>query len=279
MQISIPIPLTKYTLNIDSTYTNGDGAVYDGLDCCFSKITAKSAKFNTKIVKAWISGAPNSTDEDIEFSARIRTESGIHSTPIFSGKIMSVYSTNPDPSLYETLYFTSIVNQDQSIDITWDGSASGSIKLPLKSIEVSVIYTKSGNRISTSKSIPLPNITANPADITKETAKIEAEDFVYGSTKFNLYKEGIKTYTETLVLGKVITFSHLEVDKEYLLELDYSDGRTNLIKFTPREACMWVKIDGTYKKGMVWFKTLGVWKRAKGIFCRKSTADNWKKGG
>ncbi len=277
MQISIPIPLTKYTLNMDGTYTDGAGAVYDGLDCYLSEISEKSARFNTKVVKAWISGTPSTSSEKFEINVYLKTAKDTHPTPVFSGSIISFVSSNPDPSLYGNIYFESIANRNNSIEIGWDNTETGYIKLPFISLEIMVKYTSSRGSVMTSKFIPLPTVNVNPANITKDAAKITADDCAY-ITNINLYKQGIKTDLRGTITGNTITFTGLEVDCEYLLELDYCDGRVNLMRFTPREACMWAKIDGTYKKGMVWFKTSGGWKRAKGVFCRKSKTDSWKKG-
>ena len=144
-------------------------------------------------------------------------------------------------------------------------------------------YAEGGTVVTTtaSKSLAFPKVAV--ADIFETSAKITAQDSTTETTTVFLYKRDEHVPIEQIpIMGYRddgwIVFAQLQEYTEYLAVFDYNDGRYNAINFIPRGAYIWARIGGIHKKGVVWVKVDGVWKRAKAVFCRKTTNDNWKRG-
>lgn len=265
MDISIAIPNTSYKLKIGGENQH-DGAIWKGLDFSFSQVSPK-IKLHTNIAQAWIEGTPSTNSEKLDFKVYVDGRVVLESYTITAYR-----NSSPDPSLSGKLFFSTITNQSAYFDLDYS-------KLPMKNIIVQVnYYAKGGTTVTSTVNEYLTFPKVEVVDLFKASAKITAQDSTDATTNIYLYKEGVLTPLIGYKDDGWVFIANLQEYAEYLVVFDYNDGRYNAITFVPRDAYIWAKIKGTYRKGVVWVKVGDTWKRAKATFCRKSTADTWKRG-
>ena len=265
MDISIAIPNTSYKLKIGGEFQH-DGAIWRGLDFSFSQISPK-IKLQTNIAQAWIEGTPSTSLEKLDFKVYV------NGRVVFESNSITAYmSSSPDPSSYGKLFFNTITNQSDYFDLDYS-------KLPMKNIIIQVnYYAKGGTTVTSTVNEYLTFPKVEVVDLFKASAKITAQDSTDATTNIYLYKEGVSIPILGYKDDGWILITNLQEGTEYLAVFDYNDGRYNAITFVPRDAYIWARINGEHKKGVVWVKVDDTWKRAKATFCRKSTADTWKRG-
>lgn len=265
MDISVTIPNTSYTLKIGGEFQY-DGSIWRGLDFSFTQISPK-IKLHTNIAQAWIEGTPSTVSEKVDFKVYV------DGRVVFESYAITAYrSSSPDPSLSGQLFFNTITNQSAYFDLDYSN-------LPMKNIMIQVNYYSTGGTTPTataSTSLTFPKVEV--VDLFKATVKVTAQDSTDATTTIYLYKEGVEINWIGYKDDGWALFANLQEYTEYLAVFDYNDGRYNAITFVPRDAYMWVRVDGVHRKGVVWVKVDDTWKRAKATFCRKSTADTWKRG-
>ncbi len=264
--MDIQIPFNNYQLNI-----KGLDVYIDDTDTSYTAVTKQGVSVTSEITSVSISDIGNTTTmfsgyagETISFGIYFE---GNGDTPILSGSMSSFQLSGMPVDMYA---FDGITSKKETTKFNWDG-----ISLPSNAIWIKIYDGMSFHNTA----ITLPNLSVS--DITYNSAVITVSDLSTFQALV-LFKETGNDERMKLIdeapTTNIISLTDLEMGTDYVVWLDGLDGLSNVLRFSTLGAPVWVKTDNGYKKGKLWVKTSSGWEKAKGIYCRKSTTDSWKKG-
>lgn len=266
--MDIQIPFNNYQLNIQGLDIYVNDTPNNQTDT--AKITKQGIIVTSEIFSASISGeSPTGAGETYEFGIYFE-DSG--DSPIMSGSMTS-YKLSGMP--VDMFAFDTVTSKTENTNFNWNN-----IALPFKSIYIKIykVFDEYTKIFITEQPISIPQLSAS--NMTYDSAVITISD-ISDFQALVLFKEDGNDERIDIINSATtnsISLTGLEMGTDYVVWLDTYGGLMNILRFSTLGAPIWVKTDNGYKKGKLWVKTSNGWEKAKGIYCRKSTTDSWKKG-
>ena len=235
-----------------------DGAHYDGLDCYFTNIKQNTADFNIHIVNGSITGTDYQTTVGypIRLYFYLCPDSDSKNDIYIGEAYFERKSEWVGPGDFDYRFYWSNID-NTTITKTINISQT---TLPLSSIKIKYLLGYKDTEIPASaiENAFYSRYLYQPSTVTlTEDTTVLNVPWMQDNTNFSLYINGQKQNIsfERNLQQQNLKIYNLKPDIEYVLEVDYYDGNTNLIAFKISGGVItYVNMDGIYTRGTLYVK-------------------------